>query len=78
MRRLSRSVMVVVASASDAFLALFAQWALELRLLVWATRLLVVTSLPLSHLLLAARTHWSFSMMNTMLMNVEHTPSLLR
>ncbi|KAK8374544.1 hypothetical protein O3P69_007813 [Scylla paramamosain] len=77
-RHHSRGVMVVVVSASDAFLALFAKWALERRLLVWATRLLVVTTLPLSHLLLAARTHWSFSMMNTMLMNVEHTPSFLR
>ncbi|XP_063871143.1 uncharacterized protein LOC135106256 isoform X2 [Scylla paramamosain] len=76
-RHHSRGVMVVVVSASDAFLALFAKWALERRLLVWATRLLVVTTLPLSHLLLAARTHWSFSMMNTMLMNVEHTPSFL-
>lgn len=78
MRLLSRAVTVLVAAESSVLLSGFAQWALDRRLLVWGTRLLVLTSLSLSDLLLLMRTHWTFSMMNMLLMNVEHTSASLR
>ncbi|XP_071526957.1 ionotropic receptor 21a-like [Panulirus ornatus] len=64
---------VVVVSHDPAFLADFAESSLKGRLLVWATRLLVVTrlTLPQLHALLPA--HWTFSMMNTIFLNLEET-----
>ncbi|ROT70074.1 olfactory ionotropic receptor IR4 [Penaeus vannamei] len=50
LRRLSWRVSVVVLSDDPAFLASFAESSLRGRLLVWATRLLVVTRLPLQEL----------------------------
>ncbi|XP_071527025.1 ionotropic receptor 93a-like [Panulirus ornatus] len=69
---------VVVVSHDPAFLAAFAESSLKGRLLVWATRLLVVTrlTLPQLHALLPAL--WTFSMMNTIFLNLEETPSGLR
>ncbi|XP_063847886.1 uncharacterized protein LOC135092991 [Scylla paramamosain] len=46
-RRTSHNVLVLVQSDDAAFLSAFAQWTLKGRLLVWATRLLVVSSLRL-------------------------------
>ncbi|XP_037782033.1 glutamate receptor ionotropic, delta-1-like [Penaeus monodon] len=57
---------VVVLSDDPAFLASFAESSLRGRLLVWATRLLVVTRLPLQELRRLLSSSWSFSMMNAM------------
>ncbi|XP_037782032.1 uncharacterized protein LOC119578535 [Penaeus monodon] len=57
---------VVVLSDDPASLASFAESSLRGRLLVWATRLLVVTRLPLQEIDGVLSTHWTFSMMNTM------------
>ncbi|KAG7163521.1 Ionotropic receptor 93a-like 2 [Homarus americanus] len=74
----SRCVRVVVASHDPVFLDTFAEWSLKGRLLVWATKLLVVTSLPLPQLHALLSSHWTFSMMNTILLNLEDTPPNLR
>ncbi|KAG7163538.1 Ionotropic receptor 93a-like 9 [Homarus americanus] len=74
----SRSVRVVVVSHDPVFLATFAEWSLKGRLLVWATKLLVVTSLPLPQLHSLLSSHWTFSMMNTILLNLDDTPPNLR
>ncbi|XP_069190898.1 uncharacterized protein [Procambarus clarkii] len=50
LRQVSWCVTVVVVSDDLTFLATFAQWSLKGRLLVWSTRLLVVTRLPHHHL----------------------------
>ncbi|XP_042231759.1 ionotropic receptor 93a-like [Homarus americanus] len=74
----SRCVRVVVTSHDLVFLATFAEWSLKGRLLVWATKLLVVTSLPLPQLHALLSSHWTFSMMNTILLNLEDTQPNLR
>ncbi|XP_071526969.1 ionotropic receptor 93a-like [Panulirus ornatus] len=71
-------VSVVVVSHDTAFLTTFAESSLKGRLLVWATRLLVVTSLTLPQLHALLPAHWTFSMMNTIFLNLEDTPSSLR
>ncbi|XP_045127529.1 probable glutamate receptor [Portunus trituberculatus] len=52
-RRISYNVMVLVTSDDTAFLSLFAFWSLKGRLLVWSTKLLIFTQVPLNsvHLL---------------------------
>nr|XP_045587465.1 uncharacterized protein LOC123749422 [Procambarus clarkii] len=69
-RQVSWCVTVVVVSDDLAFLTAFAQWSLKGRLLVWSTRLLVVTRLPLHHLQVL---HGLLSMTNSMLLIVEET-----
>ncbi|KAG7163523.1 Ionotropic receptor 21a-like 3 [Homarus americanus] len=78
MRMRSWCKQVVVVSHDPVFLANFAEWSLKGRLLVWATKLLVVTSLPLPQLHALLSSHWTFSMMNTILLNLEDTPPNLR
>ncbi|XP_071545438.1 uncharacterized protein [Panulirus ornatus] len=68
MRQLSWCVTVVVVSDDPVFLATFAQWSLKGRLLVWSTRLLVLTRLPLQQL---QDLHEVLSMTNAMLLIVE-------
>nr|XP_045586334.1 uncharacterized protein LOC123748188 [Procambarus clarkii] len=70
-RQVSWCATVVVVSDDLAFLATFAQWSLKGRLLVWSTRLLVVTRLPLHHLQVLVSSHWTFSMMNAMLLVLD-------
>ncbi|XP_047482563.1 uncharacterized protein LOC125034667 [Penaeus chinensis] len=66
LRMSSWCVNVVVLSDDPAFLASFAESSLRGRLLVWATRLLVVTRRPLQEVGGVLATHWTFSMMNAM------------
>ncbi|XP_071527026.1 ionotropic receptor 93a-like [Panulirus ornatus] len=68
-------VRVVVVSHDPDFLSSFAESSLKGRLLVWATKLLVVTrlTLPQLHALLPAS--WTFTMMNTIVLNLENTPN---
>nr|XP_045612753.1 glutamate receptor-like [Procambarus clarkii] len=78
-RQASWCVTVVVVSDDLAFLAAFAHWSLKGRLLVWSTRLLVVTRLHLHHLQGLLSSHWTFSMMNAMVLVLDESsefPSL--
>ena len=63
--------MVVVVSDDPAFLTGFAEWSLKGRLLVWATRLVVMTRLPPLQLQVLLPAHWTFAMMNTIFLNTE-------
>ncbi|XP_071526992.1 probable glutamate receptor [Panulirus ornatus] len=75
LRQLSWCVTVVVVSDDPAFLAAFAHWSLKGRLLVWSTRLLVLTRLPLQQLQNLKRT---FSMTNSMLLIMEDSAESIR
>ncbi|XP_069182989.1 uncharacterized protein [Procambarus clarkii] len=74
-RQASWCVTVVVVSDDLAFLAAVAQWSLKSGLLVWSTRLLVTTRLPLHHLHVLNNT---FSITNSMLLHVEETLNAVR
>ena len=63
--------MVVVASFDKEFLVAFAQWSLKLRLLVWTTKLVVVTHLNSTQLQDLLPASWTFSMMNIVFLNKE-------
>ncbi|XP_042233727.1 uncharacterized protein LOC121873914 [Homarus americanus] len=78
LRRLSWCVTVVVVSDNPAFLTAFAEGSLKGRLLVWATRLLVITRLSSKGIRLLLTSHWTFSMMNTMVMNTQDASQVLR
>ncbi|XP_042228813.1 uncharacterized protein LOC121870907 isoform X2 [Homarus americanus] len=73
LRQVSWCVTVVVVSDDPAFLAAFAEWSLKGRLLVWSTRLLAVTRLPLPELQHVLTSHWTYSMMNAMVLILEDT-----
>ncbi|XP_071536824.1 glutamate receptor ionotropic, kainate 2-like [Panulirus ornatus] len=75
LRQLSWCVTVVVVSDNPAFLASFAQWSLKGHLLVWPTRLLALTHLPLLDLQDLQRT---FSVMNAMLIVVNDALEYVR
>ncbi|KAK4324879.1 hypothetical protein Pmani_004529 [Petrolisthes manimaculis] len=77
-RQRSWCSVVVVVSESKTFLATLANWSLKGRLLVWASRLLVVTRLTLPHLNSLLSSHWTFSMMNTVFLNLEQPRPNLR
>ncbi|XP_069188814.1 probable glutamate receptor [Procambarus clarkii] len=74
-RQVSWCVTVVVVSDDLAFLAAFAQWSLKGRLLVWSTRLLVVTRLPLPEL---QDLHRLLSSRNAMVVLVDYTRTILK
>ncbi|XP_037782036.1 glutamate receptor ionotropic, kainate 4-like [Penaeus monodon] len=78
LRMLSWCVNVVVLSDDPAFLASFGESSLRGRLLVWATRLLVITRLPLQELHRLFSSSWTFSMMNTIFINLEEGSGGLR
>lgn len=63
---MSRCMMVVVVSDSFAFLAAFAEAADSGSLMIWQTRLLVVTRLARPQIRDLMQNYWTFSMMNTM------------
>ncbi|KAK3892962.1 hypothetical protein Pcinc_003141 [Petrolisthes cinctipes] len=76
---MSWCVTVVVVSDDLTFLTTFAEWSLKSRLLVWSTRLLVITRLPREDLVLILSSRWTFSMTNAMMLNVDQSsPSLRR
>ncbi|XP_071523914.1 LOW QUALITY PROTEIN: glutamate receptor ionotropic, delta-2-like [Panulirus ornatus] len=70
LRQLSWCVTVVVVSDDPAFLAAVVDLSYKSGLLVWPTRLLAVTRLPLPEL---QALQWTFSMANAMLLIVENT-----
>ncbi|XP_042214829.1 uncharacterized protein LOC121861248 [Homarus americanus] len=70
-RQLSRCVTVMLVSSDQEFLAAFAEWSLKGRLLVWSTRLLIITQQPLQELRTLMSTHWTFSMLNVILINLD-------
>lgn len=63
----------MVASDDLTFLAAFAEVSDKGRLIVWETRLLVVTRLDIARLR-SLLVYWNFSMMNTMILRIEDTP----
>ncbi|XP_069941778.1 glutamate receptor ionotropic, delta-2-like [Cherax quadricarinatus] len=75
LRQVSWCVTVVVVSDDTVFLAAFAEWSLKGRFLVWSTRLLLVTHLPLQQL---QQLHATFSMTNSMLLIIKNTASAVR
>ncbi|XP_045124005.1 ionotropic receptor 93a-like [Portunus trituberculatus] len=74
-RRSSWCVTVVVMSDDPDFLAAFAESTLKHRLLGWATRLLVLARLPLHQVHSLLSSHWTFSMMNAMVLNQQRDSS---
>lgn len=62
---------VVVVSDNPAFLSTFAEWSIKGRLLVWSTWLLVATCLPREDLVHLISSHWTFSMTNAIMLNVD-------
>ncbi|XP_071517573.1 ionotropic receptor 93a-like isoform X2 [Panulirus ornatus] len=77
-RLLWSCVSVVVVSDDLAFLASFGEWSLRGRLLVWETRALAVTRLTLQEVHALVTTHWTFAMMNTMILLPETPHTDLR
>ncbi|XP_063889387.1 uncharacterized protein LOC135116111 [Scylla paramamosain] len=71
MRLMSWCTLVVVFSDNPTFLSVFAEMADKGRLMVWETRLLVITRLPLSNLQDLLQNYWTFSMMNTMFLKLN-------
>ncbi|XP_071521425.1 ionotropic receptor 93a-like isoform X2 [Panulirus ornatus] len=69
-RQRSSCTTLLVTSDDPHFLAAFAHQSRVGRLLVWSTRLLLVTRLPSSDAHLLLKRHWSYAMMNTMLLNL--------
>nr|XP_053655864.1 uncharacterized protein LOC128704756 [Cherax quadricarinatus] len=70
-RVLSWCVRMVVVSQDPVFLATFAEISLKKRLLVWDTKLLVLTRLSLTQLHTLISSYWTFTMMNTVFLNVD-------
>ncbi|KAK3886216.1 hypothetical protein Pcinc_008776 [Petrolisthes cinctipes] len=71
LRQASSCVMVVVMSDDLNFLNIFAESSLKGRLLVWSTRVLVVSRLYREDLGELFSTHWAFSMTNSMMINID-------
>ncbi|XP_071535556.1 probable glutamate receptor [Panulirus ornatus] len=75
LRQQSCCLTVVLVSDDPTFLAAFAEWSLKTHLLVWPTRLLVVTQVPLSEL-------WALQMMlsmtNSVLLIMKNEPKSVR
>ncbi|XP_063889064.1 uncharacterized protein LOC135115892 [Scylla paramamosain] len=74
MRLMSWCTLVVVFSDNPTFLSVFAEMADKGRLMVWETRLLVITRLPLSNLQDLMQNYWTFSMLNTMFLKLNTLP----
>lgn len=71
MRLRSWCVKVVVVSDNSGFLAAYAEASDSGRLMVWGTRLLVVTSLDMPRLQGLLKGYWSFSIINSMFVNMQ-------
>ncbi|KAK8397752.1 hypothetical protein O3P69_004503 [Scylla paramamosain] len=63
--------MVVAVSHDPVFLAALAEWSLSSRLLVWTTKMVVVTRLTFLQLRSLLPTHWTFSMMNVVFLTLK-------
>ncbi|XP_071516179.1 ionotropic receptor 93a-like [Panulirus ornatus] len=74
-RQSSWCLTVVVTSDEPTFLKRVAHVSREVRLLVWRTRLLLVGHVALPEVFSLLQHHWSFSMMNTMFINLNQTDS---
>ncbi|KAG7168009.1 putative Glutamate receptor ionotropic, delta-1-like 42 [Homarus americanus] len=67
-RQSNTCVSVVAVSDDPSFWASFGYWSVRGRLLVWQTRMVVVTRLPLPELQALVNTSWTFTMMNTLML----------
>ena len=75
MRILAWCLTVVVVSDDPAFLAAFAEASERGRLMVWETRLLVVTGLDVPKARVLLQDYWTFSMMNNMFLTSKYRGS---
>lgn len=73
LRQVSWCVTVIVVSINPVFLVTLDKWSLKKRLLVWSTKLLVVTRQPPPELRHLLTSYWTFSMMNAVMLNLEDT-----
>ncbi|XP_068201561.1 ionotropic receptor 21a-like [Palaemon carinicauda] len=71
LRQSSKCFTAVVLSEDSNFLETFAEGSLGGRLLVWTSRLLVITRLSFSRLRFLMSHYWTFSMMNAIVLNLE-------
>ncbi|XP_063875820.1 uncharacterized protein LOC135108589 [Scylla paramamosain] len=71
LRQSSWCVTVVVLSDDPIFLGAFAEASDKSRMLVWETRLIVVTRVTMPRLQTLLQDYWTFSMMNTMFLTQE-------
>ncbi|XP_064101701.1 ionotropic receptor 93a-like [Macrobrachium nipponense] len=71
LRLRSKCLLVVYLDDDEHFLEVFAEGSLRGRLLVWASRLLVITRLSFLRLRSLLANYWTFSMMNAVMMNLE-------
>ncbi|XP_063875200.1 uncharacterized protein LOC135108304 [Scylla paramamosain] len=71
-RFLSKCVTVVVVSDDPVFLAAFAEESDRGRLMIWETKLLVVTRLDMLRVEDLLQDYWTFSMMNTMFLTPKY------
>ena len=67
--------MVVVLSNDPSFLSDFAEESDKGRLMVWETKLLVVTRLDMATVKALLQNYWIFSMMNTMFLTPKYWES---
>lgn len=77
-RKSFRGVTVIVVSQDLEFLSAFAELADAGRLAVWENRVLVVTRLERQQFLGLMKDLWLFSMLNTMLVNMDDAISDMR
>ena len=68
---MSWCALVVVLSDNPTFLSTFAEISDKGRLMVWETRMLVVTRLPMLTIRQLLQDYWTFSMMNTMFLRIN-------
>ncbi|XP_066982738.1 ionotropic receptor 93a-like [Macrobrachium rosenbergii] len=78
LRLRSRCLLVVFLHDDERFLEIFAEGSLRGRLLVWASRLLVITRLSFLRLRSLLASYWTFSMMNAVMMNLEGNSTSLK
>lgn len=78
MRRLAWCVVVVVVSDDEAFLANLAEASDTERLIVWTTKLVVVTRIPEAQVRSLLQDFWVFSRMNTAFIKLKDSSTAPR
>ena len=69
---------VVVMSDNPVFLSAFAEASDKKRLIVWTTKLVVVTNVNKPHLNSLLQNYWIFSRMNTLFIKLMEEPGIQR
>ncbi|XP_063875883.1 uncharacterized protein LOC135108648 [Scylla paramamosain] len=76
LRLLTWCMAVVVMSDNPTFLSAFAEASDKERLIVWTTKLVVVTSVTMPHLHSLLQDYWIFSRMNTLFIKSKEKPGI--